>query len=68
MIIRVWEHLVRYHEKTYRMSTLSIKRRVVAVATLAAGLQGGVLAPSMVLPTLRLLCMISLELAIWMIP
>lgn len=51
MIIRAWEHLVRYHEKTYRMSTLSIKRRVVAVATLAAGLQGGVLAPSMAVDT-----------------
>ena len=33
------------------MSTLSIKRRVVAVATLAAGLQGGVLAPSMAVDT-----------------
>ena len=45
------EHLVKHHEKTHCMSTLSIKRRVVAVATLAAGLQSGVLAPSMAVDT-----------------
>lgn len=48
---RGWEHLVKHHEKTHCMSTLSIKRRVVAVATLAAGLQSGVLAPSMAVDT-----------------
>lgn len=48
---RGWEHLVKHHEKTHCMSTLSIKRRVVAVATLAAGLQSGVLAPSMAADT-----------------